>query len=349
MIHRHRLILGLISTTTLLVGCAGTGQRPLSAVERQVPAPKQPPAPPPIHNVPLDPSLQAAARAQLDAALGSNDPFIRSHAIEALNQTAGVQARGVYLNGLKDPSSQVRFTSAMAIGQLQIADARDELLQLVNDPNARVRIAVRFALHRLGDTSYTKDLEQTAKEPLVWQIRADTAMVLGMLKEPTAVRVLRPMQRDPQAAVRIQVAEALWRLGDEQGLRNLVAATQSAYPDDQMVALMGLAAPKDTRIMGHLRSSLTADYPEVCLVAARAMGMLGSDAGYAIAADLARSRDANQRMLAALALGAIGRPDAQPLLADLLKDRDSADIRLCAAQAILQLKPPTAPATARGE
>ena len=44
-------------------------------------------------------------------------------------------------------------------------------------------------------------------------------------------------------------------------------------------------------------------------------------------------------MLAALALGAIGRTDAQETLKSLLHDKASADVRLAAAQAILQLKP----------
>jgi HEAT repeat protein len=163
-------------------------------------------------------------------------------------------------------------------------------------------------------------------------------MVLGLLGEQTAVRVLRPMQRDAEPAVRLQVAEALWRLGDDDGLKMLVASAQSRFTDDQMIAVLSLAAPKDRRVMGHLRSSLTADYPEICLVAARAMGILGSDAGYAIAAEGAKSKDPRQRLLAAQALGAIGRTDAQGLLSDLLKDRESTDVRLSAAQAILQLK-----------
>jgi HEAT repeat protein len=92
---------------------------------------------------------------------------------------------------------------------------------------------------------------------------------------------------------------------------------------------------------------LTADYAEVGLVAARAMGICGSDAGYTIAAQAARGRDARQRVLAAHALGAIGRSDAQGYLADLLKDKESADVRLSAAQALLQLKAPSS--SARGE
>jgi HEAT repeat protein len=329
---------GSVLAGAVLAGCAQDAQkRGPTAVDRQIPAPKPAPAPPPARNEPLDPALQAAARAEIGSALSSKDDFVRAHAIEATQNTLKEGGRAVYLKGLTDPHAQVRFNSAIAAGQLGLADAKPQLLQMVNDRAAIVRIAVRFALHRLGEAGYTKDLEQTARDP-VWQVRANTALVLGLLGEPTAVRVLRPMQRDPEAAVRIQVAEALWRLGDADGLKSLVSAAQSGYPDDQMIALIGLAAPKDARVMGHLRSSLTADYPEVGLVAARAMGALGSDAGYAVAAEGARSPDARRRLLAAQALGAIGRSDAQSMLGALLKDRASEDVRLSAAQAILQLK-----------
>jgi HEAT repeat protein len=339
---RRTLVLTL-AITPVLAGCGG--KRPPTPVERQIPAPKEPPAPPAARAERLDPALLAAARAELDTAVLSTDPIIRSHAIEAAQHVLGKQGKSIYLNGLQDKSAQVRFASAMAIGQLQLAEAKGTLEQMINDPNQRVGIAVRYALHRLGDHRYTKDLETTARDPQ-WAVRADTALALGMLGEPTAVRLLVPMQRDPQAVVRLQVAEALWRLGNEDGLHSLVSATQSGYPDDQMVALLGLAAAKDRRVMGHLRAALTADYPEVCLVAARAMGMLGSDAGYSVAAEGIKSRDPRRRTLAALALGAIGRSDAQQLLADPLREKDAPDTRLCAAQALLQLKPTT---TARTE
>jgi HEAT repeat protein len=155
------------------------------------------------------------------------------------------------------------------------------------------------------------------------------------------------MQRDSEPGVRIQVAEALWRLGNETGLRSLVSATQSGYPDDQMVALLALAQTSDTRVLGHLRSALTADYPEAQVVAARAMGMLGSDAGYGIAAEAARSPDVYQRHRAAMALGDIGRSDAQPILAAMLRETEAPDVRLAAARGILKLK--RAGTTARAE
>jgi len=334
------------STTVLVVaamsaaGCAGPNGGRQPVVQQQIPAPKEAPAPPPVRAEPIDVNLQTAARNELNTALASTDPLIHMHAVEAAQNALGAQATPVYLAGLKDPSPGVRFASAMSVGMLQIAVAKPVIDQLVNDENPLVQIAVRYALHRLGDKSRSKDLEGFAKA-LEWQQRAETARVLGLIGEPTAVRILIPMLHDREAAVRLQAADSLWRLGNQEGLRALVSATISGYPDDQMVALLGLAWPKDNRVLGHLRSALTADYQEVCLVAARAMGICGSDAGYTVAVDGAKSRDPRQRLLAAMALGAIGRSDAQRVLADLLKDKDSADVRLSAAQALLQLKAPT--------
>jgi HEAT repeat protein len=341
--YLQRAVLLLLTVATL-TGCAGGNSAGKSKVtDRQMPAPKEPPPPPPVKNERIDPALQTAARAELSAALASTNTLTRMHAIEAAQNTLGALEPKIYLNALTDPTAQVRFAGAMAVGQLQLAAAQDQLLQMVNDPNPQVRIAVRYALHRLGNVTYSKDLEITARD-LEWQVRAETARVLGLLGEPTAIRVLKPMLRDREDSVRLQAADSLWRLGNEEGLRTLVSASASGYPDDQMIALLGLAWPRDSRVLGHLRAALTADYPEACLVAARAMGMCGSDAGYAVAAEGAKSKDPRQRLLAAMAFGAIGRSDAQAYLSDLLKDKDSPDVRLGAAQALLQLKPPVASA-----
>lgn len=334
-----RLAVGAVLAGAVALGGCGGANGGGKKVDWQIPAPKEAPPPPVAKPVAIDPALQAAARQELYSAVGANDPDVRAHAVEALSQTEGPAAKAVYLKGLSDPAPQVRSGCAKAIGLHRISEGKAPLLERVNDPHPLVRVDVRYGLHRLGDTRYTKDLEQTARDPQ-WPTRAETAVVLGMLGEPTGVRVLRPMQRDAEAAVRIQVAEALWRLGDEAGLRSLVSATQSGYPDDQMIALMALANPKDTRVMGHLRAGLTADYPEVRVVAARAMGLLGSDAGYGIAVEAARSPDVYQRHRAAMALGDIGRSDAQPVLAELLKQADApADVRLAAARGLLLLKP----------
>ncbi len=132
----------------------------------------------------------------------------------------------------------------------------------------------------------------------------------------------------------------MWRLGDEEGLKDLVGLTLSRFPDDQVVGFIGLAMPRRTSVRQHVRLGLVSEdkWPEVPLVAARAMGWLGSDEGQAIALKGAVSEDSRQRLLAALALGAIGRSDSQEALRKLLIDTN-AEVRIAAAAAILELKP----------
>jgi HEAT repeat protein len=288
----------------------------------------------------LDPALAAAADRELTQALSASDPILRVHALEGIRDSSASRHQHDILLALKDAERRVRFAGALAAGELRIKEAHEPLLALADDPSENVRVAVRFALHRLGDERLTHDLEGMATDtnPLV---RGNTAMVLGLLGEQSALAVLRVLRFDADTAVRQNASEAMWRLGDEDGMTDLVGLTLSKYPDDQLIGYMGLALPRNIRIRQHVRAGLagTEGWPEIPLVAARAMGMLGSDEGYVIAQKGAANKDPRIRMLAALAFGAIGRSDAQDILRKLLSD-SNADVRIAAATAILQLKPP---------
>jgi HEAT repeat protein len=170
------------------------------------------------------------------------------------------------------------------------------------------------------------------------RVRRNVALALGLLGEKSALTTILPtMRADADPVVRQQALEAMWRLGDEGALKDLVALTASGYADDQMRGLLALAAPQRQIVRGNVRSLLSGNvHKEVTLVAARAMGMLGSDEGYGIAMEAVKSQDPQQRFLAALALGAIGRTDAQDALRTLLADRQ-ANVQLAAASAVLQL------------
>lgn len=309
-------------------GCQQTAARRPSAT---------PPSYPEAQAVPLDAGLSAAARKELADGFSSSDYNLRVHAIEAARLADAHEHASDIIRCLSDPQPYVRFAAAIAAGELRLADAHEPLVAMAEDSSENVRVAVRFALHRLGDTHLSHELEKMARDinPIV---RGNTALVLGMLGEPSALKVLRLMRLDPNPAVRQQASEAMWRLHDESGLEDLIGLSISKFPDDEMIGLMGLAEPRDTRVRQHIRNGLTAEWPEVALVAARAMGMLGSDEGYGVAQRGAHSTDSRQRELAAFAYGAIGRTDAQPDLRKLLSD-ENADVRIAAATAVLELKP----------
>ncbi|HZN67135.1 MAG TPA: HEAT repeat domain-containing protein [Tepidisphaeraceae bacterium] len=332
------LSLAILPASVLLplVGCGGRGNRDLT---RDFPPPKPPPPVPPRKEMPLDPALVEAARKELAAAAADKDETRRANALEVMRLSPDEGSRKAILEALGDREPVVRFAAAMAAGELRLAEAKPRLAELVDDAVTNVRVAAIFALHRQGDMSRSHELEQTAQDPDP-SVRGNTALVLGLLGEKSAMNgprsILHVLRKDPHAAVRQQAYEAMWRLGDRSVVDELVGLTVSRYADDQMMGLLALVGPKSPSVADHVRTGLTSDHFEVSLVAARAMGMLGSDEGYGVALKGARSNDARHRFLAAFAFGAIGRSDAQPLLATLIKDRDPR-VRIAAAGAVLQL------------
>jgi len=322
-----------------LSGCGGGGGGKGKPAKREVrlnQPPKPPPAVPPRVDVPVDQGLRDLAWQELSLAKASSNPIIRAHALEGMKDSVGANASEALTSGLSDDAAVVRFSATMAIGELKSTSAKKQVLALVDDVDASVRVGSRFALHRFGDVSRSHDLEITAKDPQE-VTRGNTALALGLIGEPSAANILIPMLADPSPAVRLQVAEALWRLGREDGLERLVSYSVSGHADEQMIAILALAAPRDRRVLGHVTGNLVSDYEEVALVSARAAGMLGSDAGYGVAMKGFKSKDPRQRMLAALAFGAIGRTDAQDELAQLLKDPDH-DVRIAAATSLLMMR-----------
>lgn len=333
MMKQTRLI--LLLAASLLVGCGGPGTG-----QKVLPMASQPPAVPATKNVPVDDSLLSAAKHEISLAMNGKIPALKAHAIEASQRVLPEENQNEIWAATKDKYNLVRFAAVMAIGHLKIVDAKPELLELVDDPNGSVRVAAIYALHRMGDYRYSKDLEHYSQDPDD-EVRGNTALVLGLLDDPSALNVLTAMRRDENSKVRLQVAESMWRLGSTTGRDALIVLANSRYPDDQMAATMSLAARGDASIRQTVRTNLTSDYLEVALVAARVMGELGSDSGvnaegYGVALNGAKSPNPQRRALAALAFGSIGRLDAQPILAKLLKD-ENPEVRIAAATGLLQI------------
>jgi HEAT repeat protein len=323
---RAAVVLGVF-----MLGCAAQQH-----TSKWAQTPAEPVASPRPRDIPLDAPLRDKAEQELDAAVQWDNAYIRSNAIEARQDVNDPATTPAIMQGLHDPSEVVRFSAAMAAGRLRIAKAKLELQKLLDDPNHSVQVGAIYGLYRLGETLPAHRLEHFAFDPDT-QVRGNTAMVVGMLGNPTGLRVLAAMANDASWTVRLQVAESRWLLGDEDGLTDLVSGTVSKFPNEQIESIIGLAGPRDPRVAEHVRSGLTSEYAEVSLASARALGELGSDEGYGVAMAGANSADPRQRAMAAMAFGAIGRRDAQPMLAVLLRDTDL-NVRVAAATAILQLK-----------
>lgn len=346
---RVALLLGGIAGLVLSTGCGGGGGRTGGVTPPPAEPPRGFPAP---RDIPIDPQLVADAKAELDKLLKAELAFDRVYAIEGLRHVEGEKAAEQIVSQMNVDAQAVRFAAVMAAGDLKLEAAKPQLLKLVNDPDRRVQVAVRYALHRLGDTTRSHDLEAFAQyvgraggPPNEGErVRGATAMVLGRLGEPSGKGILRLLRVDAAPTVRQQADEALFLLGDERGRDSILGYTTSHHPDDVLFAMRALAQKRDPTYKLYAWSKLSEanddkkGYLEVALAAAMAMGAMGFDDGYGVAmkgmTDKDKQLGMRRRVLAAGAFGTIGRSDAQPYLATLLKDPES-EVRAAAATAIL--------------
>lgn len=317
-----------------ICGCMGKSNGAGDGQKLTRPVPK-PPEYPKAHPQAVDQALRQRAGNQLRASVNSQNAFCRAHAVEASRYLPIDTTREIILKATSDPATVVRFAALMTAGEIRLPQVANIATKLLNDPDKSVQAAAIFALHRIGDVRYSHQLEEFASDP-DRQVRANTALLLGLLGEKSAEKILRYQLHDNDPTIRLQASESLYRLGFDDALESLVIGTISRYPDDQMISATALASRHDPRVAEHLRGMLTSAYPEVSLVAARAMGMIRSDEGYGVATKGVASEDPRQRQLAAMAFGAIGRIDAQQMLGKLLLDTDE-DVRIAAASSLLQL------------
>ncbi len=318
----------------LLVGITGTFASGCTRSNVQV---GEVPPPPPVRVVAVDATLVEQSREMVREALASDEPLTRANAIEAAELLNADELDAVVLRLLDDSDARVRYAAAMAGGRQKVSNlqVRARLAEMADGQSPNGRVAAVFALHMLGDTTRSQrlvDYTQSA-DPTV---RANAAVALGLTGAPSAADVLAAMLQDPDGNVALNAAEGLWRLGDKRGLQPLMTASISQFTDDNVIGVLALGGNREPQVWTLLKSKLNDDYPEVALSAARALGRIGSDAGYMVAATEAAAIEPRRRALAALAFGDIGRLDAQDMLRPLLDDAD-ADVRLAAATAMLRL------------
>lgn len=296
---------------------------------------------------------------------------LREQAIELLVQTATVgapEARANAIEGLlavpsrlkpllplalREQNIGVRAVAALAAGRGKFRDLAPQVQAVLPDPSPFVYSAAIYALTRMGESVNPTPLAGMLKSPDL-RVRAQGAFILGELGNTSAVGLLREAAsaspgRAEQARVRmlkLQIAEALVKLGDDGAVQEIRTALFPASTEDLEAA--ALAA----QILGQLRDqsssgqlvSLTAMwneerayYPaEIRLAAAGALAKLGNPRGGFIAATYWKSTIPPQRAQAALVFGETRLPENLPYLSAMINDPEPL-VKVAAAAAILKI------------
>jgi HEAT repeat protein len=316
------------------------------------------------------PAEADVARAKGDAgitlrqAAEDEDPMTRSHAIEAMAQVLPRDSGPMFAQALEDGNPAVRFAAAMATGEVKHLPAKAKLLDMAKDkklePDKRVFCAVIYALHRLEDDSFTYAIGQLLFDPES-EVRADAAMVMGKMGEPSATGPLKALLTDEQEPlVQLQIHESLAMLGDTRSRHILEAYIKGYYLDLRLAAIPAFAKV-DTRRAAYVLARLLAEdkSPHIRVVAAGQLSEIGQaeETGYRLCLSAARDPEAvmkdaygrdrtvnsvetrSLQRLAALSLGSMKRTEAVSSLHPLTKSPDGG-VRVAAAMAIVRILGP---------
>jgi HEAT repeat protein len=199
------------------------------------------------------------------------------------------------------------------------------------------------------------------------EVRAQAALALGKMRQKSSMPLLKSILADEQDwLVRLNLLEALARMGDQRSAVKLEAYTKGFFVDDRLAAIPALARGGSPRTIPVLESLMNERHPPRVRIAAGAwLAELGNfkPAAYHLAVEAAQNPsrvlrrelgpDAEIKPLhvrqlqhsAAMALGRMGRPAAVDVLAPLMR-HDSGVVRVAAALGVLRLLPEAGPAPA---
>ncbi len=161
------------------------------------------------------------------------NPVVRVEAVEALESYGDPSVLPWLRSALLDGHPAVRFAACVALGRLKDHVATGALRNCAADEDPSVRAAALFALHRLGHPEGTGRLATfllTHKEATV---RRNAALLLGLMEEPGAIRILAKAMKDPDAGVRQHALEAMARLGNAEARQELVFMTNAGVGSER--------------------------------------------------------------------------------------------------------------------
>jgi HEAT repeat protein len=293
-----------------------------------------------------------AVRAQFDAlrdraieqvllAARGEDGFLRANAIEAM-QPIPTRALPLAQLGLNDEHPAVRFAALVTIGKLRLEGMGPSAVRMVDDRSPSVRAAAMFAAHQTGQDVDISPLAGMLRSPEPG-VRANAAMLLGLIGDRSALPMLQEMSRLPlhrasaeeREIVRVQVAEAMVALGNDRALDVMRAGAYSNLDEVRVLSVQTMGRLRDRAMMASLPPMLRDGPIELRLAAAEALARLGSPQGLPTLLEAATHELETARAQAAFGLGLIADTRSAEALGRLLND-PSPLVRLSAAAAVLR-------------
>ena len=144
----------------------------------------------------------------LAGALKDSDENVRWSCALALGEIRDKRAVEALVGALKDNSSRVRWVVVESLGKIDDKKATSALTEVLGDEDKYVREFAAKALGKIGDKSAIKALNDALGDS-IWQVRWSVAHALGEIGGREAIEPLIESLKDKEYRVRRAVAGAL--------------------------------------------------------------------------------------------------------------------------------------------
>lgn len=310
--------------------------------------------------------LRERSLALLQELARSDNALLRANAVEGL-QPAPARCEPLVRAALTDDNVGVRFAAAMTVGRLKLKSSAPLVRPLLSDTDPSVRASAIFALSKTG-----QNVDQTELASMLMsgdlRARSNAAYILGELGNPSATPMLRDAarQNNPGEApigvrlFRLQLAEALVKLGDKPSADVIEAALYPSNRDDFEAAVLAaqiIGEVKIEKAAGQLvnliemqptgspkpadpRQGVYLQPRELRLAAAASMAKLGYYGGWYVGDSYASDPEPAVRAQAAFVLGATAKREtvnASISRLEKLLDDDNPMVQCSAAAAMLKM------------
>lgn len=231
----------------------------------------------------------------------------------------------------EDATENARFKAIWWLGDMGDKTIVPELLELTNKTNnEHLLFAIAQRLAELGDTravpfilNYMKLYPETwqviwglenmppSKEILEmlyerlkngkdYNVRDESAKTLGAIGDETSIPHLREAMNDENEWVRYYSAAALWRLGDNYGMKYLIAhdMRDDDIDIDDNTATDYVSMTKDATLFDDLKKNLEHKDPKVRQMAIRGMGGIGNPSAIPLLYKIINDKKENENVKA---------------------------------------------------
>ncbi|HAL44588.1 MAG TPA: hypothetical protein DCP47_01485 [Phycisphaerales bacterium] len=293
----------------------------------------------------IDKQAVKEAKKIVAAGMRSTDDRVRANAVEAAFVSDDSDLINDIVSLLDDPSVVVRFSAAVALGDLNQTQSKAKLIEMTKDKNLNVVMASSYALYKMGgDAKYLKKIEENAMDKNQ-TIRSNAAYLLGKTGKQECLPLLYKIKDSSESSntAAFNATEAIARLGDEKIYKKIWTMLISVFADDRYMGAQAMAAFGGQKGADALVSMLEDEICEVRLAAAGKLGTLGEATGKTVVKEYLmgpvpeKKDEANRcNVMAALAIGEIGEDTLAGYLPKMLKS-DSPYVQLAAAKSLLML------------